>query len=117
MLAIRRISTRERELLVPKLQEAGLAYRLLENIRSPESKPSRENRNALRRFQNLCGRLGHPDIGSHPLDFEKIYCVHCGKECLDSKRTSDFPVRASVFPYVGHRPEVPDWIDIDEPEW
>jgi hypothetical protein len=103
MPAVRQYSDMVREYLEPKLCEAAVAYKHLNNVHNSNWEKVSELRAARRKFQNLCGRLGHPDIRDHPLDWDKIYCVECGKECHKSHRTSDFPLHVEVYPFAGPR--------------
>jgi hypothetical protein len=103
MPAVRHFSDRVREYLEPRLCEAAVAYKHLNSVHSSKLDKVSVLRAALRKFQNLCGRLGHPDIRDHPLDLDKIYCVECGKECYKSRRTSDFPEHVEVYPSAGPR--------------
>jgi hypothetical protein len=67
MPAIRQVSDRVREYLEPNLWEADVAYKHLNRLHNSNWEKISELRAALRKFQNLCGRLGHPDIRGPPL--------------------------------------------------
>jgi hypothetical protein len=103
MSVVRQYSDMVREYPEPMLCEAGVAYKHLDSVHDSKSEKANVLRAALRKFQNLCGRLGHPDIRDHPLEWDKTYCVECGKECYKSQRTSDFPRHVEVYPSAGPR--------------
>jgi hypothetical protein len=101
MPAVRHYSDRVREYLEPRLCEAAVAYKHLDSVHNSKLDKVSVLRAARRKFQNVCGHLGHPDIRDHPLDWDKIYCVECGKECYKSQRTSDFPSTWRYIPLLG----------------